>query len=106
MRMRIRTSYCACAPRLRPYTHEPDKLRRISEIRSRDEAILSRGCVSQAPYTDIADMKWFVVKNGCSESWRLMVPHSSNWMDDLAGSRQQDRGGPSKTLKSCSSVVV
>ena len=42
MRMRIRTSYCACAPRLRPYTHEPDKLSRISEIRLRDEAIMSR----------------------------------------------------------------
>ena len=41
MRMRIRTSYCACAPRrLRPYTHEPDKLT-YSEY-ERDEAIMSR----------------------------------------------------------------
>ena len=35
-----------------------------------------------------------------------LCPKTSNWMDDLAGSRQQDRGGPSKYWKVDSSYCV
>ena len=40
------------------------------------------------------DEAFYAFSSGIEEGG--LCPKTSNWMDDLAGSRQQDRGGPSK----------
>ena len=52
--------------------------------------------------------KWFAVQFGCSESWRSMVPHSSN-LDDftLAGSEiSKTEGKPPKKIEKLTAIVV
>ena len=35
-----------------------------------------------------------------------LCPKTSNWMDDLAGSRQQDRGGTSQNIRKLTALIV
>ena len=85
-----------------PYTHAPAKRRDIQSI------LVPRkhGYVSQAPYVDKL-MKNGLLYNGCSESWRLMVPHYPNRTRRDGWFITQASGGvTSEEIKKLTALIV
>ena len=79
-----------------PYTHVSTKLRRISEICSRDDAIIARGCGRQAPWNRQDDMKngllWKMVDLNRGGSWypTPLTWMMSHWLDQKFSRQEED----------------